>query len=91
MDENTNNKRKQVLFYLKLTLIVIFITASAIWLVNNILDLKYKAEVFGRPCNVCMEFNKPQAECVQGCFRHIQGIDNNLNISLFNNTYISEK
>ena len=68
MDEHTNNNRNKVLFYLKLIVIVILLTASALWLVNNILDIKYKADVWGRPCEVCKEFNKPQSACINNCF-----------------------
>lgn len=50
-------------------LIIAIVVALGMFVFNQWLSYKYKAQFLLSPCELCAKVNPNQSQCVEGCFR----------------------
>lgn len=53
---------------LQTLLIICAVVALGLYIINAVIDYRYKVEFLKTPCGLCAELNKEQSQCINGCF-----------------------
>lgn len=55
---------------LETAMVILVVCALGLFVLNQILEYRYKVEFLKTPCSLCAELNKNQSMCINGCFQN---------------------
>jgi hypothetical protein len=57
-------------YYLVQVLILLAVVALGLYIVNSVMDYRYKVVFIKTPCQLCVDLNKNQSACITNCFNY---------------------
>jgi len=54
----------------KFLFIIVLVVALGLFIINSVMDYRYKNVFIKSPCHLCSELNKNQSDCITGCFTY---------------------